>query len=168
MDLSTLANVATALTVITGVFFALLESRRARQDREERAAFTTVRALFTPAWITSANYVQQMPEGTTVEQIEGDRRLFKATHSVLVILEGLGYSVFARVIPLHVVDDLMGGMVRVTWRNLRAYVEHERKLSRSEKNWEWVQWLAEQIERNGSGQTNLKIGAQTAFRDWKP
>ncbi len=106
VDLSTLANVATALAVITGVFFALLEARRARQDREERAAFTTVRALFTPAWITSANYVQQMPEGTTIEQIEGDRRLFKATHSVLVILEGLGYSVFARVIPLHVVDDL--------------------------------------------------------------
>jgi len=168
VDLSTLANVATALTVITGVFFALLEARRARQDREERAAFATVRALFTPAWITSANYVQQMPEGTTVEQIENNIRLYRAVHSVLVILEGLGYSVFARVIPLRVVDDLMGGMVRVTWRNLREYVEYERRLSRSKKNWEWVEWLADQIERNGSGRTNLDVGAQIAYRNWKP
>jgi len=42
VDLSTLANVATALTVIAGVFFALLEARRARQDREEHAAFATI------------------------------------------------------------------------------------------------------------------------------
>ena len=168
MDLSTLANVATALTVITGAFFALLEARRARQDREERAAFNTVQAIFTTAWIGSANYVQQMREGTTAQEIESDPRLLKAVQSVSVILEGLGYSVFARIIPLRVVDDLLGGVVRVAWRNLRPYVEYQRQQSGSEKNWEWFQWLAEQVERNGSGRTNLKMGAHRAYRDWKP
>src|SRR5450432_3306712 len=35
MDLSTLANVATALTVLTGVVFGRIEMRRARREREE-------------------------------------------------------------------------------------------------------------------------------------
>ncbi len=169
MDLSTLANVATALTVITGAFFALMEARRARQDREERAAFATVQAIFTTAWIGSANYCPaNAPKEPRLEEIEGDPQLFRSVQSVLVILEGLGYSVFARVIPLHVVDDLLGGMVRVAWRNLRPYVEFQREQSGSQKNWEWFQWLAEQVERNGSGRTNLKVGAHRAYRDWKP
>jgi len=42
----------------------------------------------------------------TVEELERDPRLFDSAQAVLVILEGLGYSVWARIIPLHVVDDL--------------------------------------------------------------
>ena len=48
MDLSTIANVATALTVLTGVGFGLIEMRRARREREERAAFAAVQALMSP------------------------------------------------------------------------------------------------------------------------
>ncbi len=154
MDLSTLANIATALTVITGVFFALLEAR---------AAFSTVQAMFTPEWIRSAAMVQGIPQGSPASYIENNERLLQAVEAVSVILEGLGYSVFARIIPLHVVEDLLGGVVRVAWRNLRPYVESEREKSGSDKNWEWFQWLAEQIERNGSGRTNLKVGAQRAL-----
>lgn len=168
MDISTLANVATALTVITGVFFALMEARRARQDREERAAFATVQAIFTTAWISSAYYVQEMREGMTAAEIEQDRRLFRAAQAVSVILEGLGYSVFARIIPLRVVDDLLGGVVRVAWRNLWPSIEEQRRQSGSAKNMEWFQWLAEQVEENGSGQTNLKVGAYRAYKTWKP
>ncbi len=168
MDLSTIANIATALTVLTGVVFGLIEMRRARRDREERAAFTTVQAMFTPEWIRSAALVQGIPQGSPVSYIENNERVLQAVEAVSVILEGLGYSVYERIIPLRVVEDLLGGVVRVAWRNLRPYVESEREKSGSDKNWEWFQWLAEQIERNGSGKTDLTTGAQHAFRDWKP
>ena len=39
MDLSTIANVATALTVLIALAFGVIEMRRARLEREERAAF---------------------------------------------------------------------------------------------------------------------------------
>jgi hypothetical protein len=51
MDLSTLANVATALAVLTSVAFGLLEARRARKERVERAAFAAVQAILTPEWM---------------------------------------------------------------------------------------------------------------------
>ena len=127
VDLSTVANIATALTVLTAVVFGLIEMRRARKDREERAAFVAVQAILTPAWMQSMTLVQAISDGTTPAQIEGDPRLFQAVQSIACILESLGYAVFARIVPLNVVDELLGGTVRVAWRKLRGYVEYERE-----------------------------------------
>jgi len=51
-------------------------------------------------------------------------------------------------VPLNVVDELLGGTVRVAWRKLRGYVEYERDRAGSQTNWEWFQWLAEQLDRH--------------------
>jgi hypothetical protein len=168
VDLSTVANIATALTVLTAVLFGLIEMRRARKDREERAAFIAVQAILTPAWIQSMTLVQAISEGTTPSQIEADPRLFQAVQSIACILESLGYAVFARMVPLDVVDELLGGTVRVAWRKLRSYVEYERARAGSQKNWEWFQWLAEQIDRHSNARTSLAVGAHEAYRDWRP
>lgn len=168
MNLSTVANIATALTVLTAVVFGLIEMRRARKEREERAAFVAVQAILTPAWMESMSLVQAISEGTTPSQIEADPRLFKAVQSIACILESLGYAVFARMVPLNVVDELLGGTVRVAWPKLRGYVEYERKRAGSQKNWEWFQWLAEQIDRHSKARTSLTLGAHEAYRNWRP
>jgi hypothetical protein len=168
VDLSTVANIATALTVLTAVLFGLVEMRRARKEREERAAFVAVQAILTPAWIKSMTLVQAISEGTTPAQIEADPRLFQAVQSIACILESLGYAVFARMVPLNVVDELLGGTVRVAWRNLRGYVDYERQRAGSQKNWEWFQWLAEQVDRHSKARTSLAVGAHDAYRNWRP
>jgi len=168
VDLSTIANVATALTVLTGAGFGLIEARRARKDREERAAFAALDAILTPEWMKSIVIVHAIPEGTSAADIEADPRVLEATHIIGITLEGLGYAVFARIVPLKTVDDLVGGTVRVAWRNLRQYVQFERDRAGSQKSWEWFQWLAEQLERHGTSRTNLKTGAYVAYRDWNP
>jgi hypothetical protein len=73
--------------------------------------------------------VHSIPDGSSALAIEGDARVLDAAHAVGVILEGLGYSVYARVVPLRVVGDLVGGTVRLAWRKLRPYVEEERRRS---------------------------------------
>ncbi len=168
VELSTVANIATALTVLTAVVFGVIEMRRARKDREERAAFVAVQAILTPAWMQSMSLVQAMSDGTTASQIEADARLFQAVQSIACILESLGYAVYARMVPLNVVDELLGGTVRVAWRKLRGYVEYERERAGSQKNWEWFQWLAEQIDRHSKARTSLILGAHEAYRDWRP
>jgi hypothetical protein len=107
MDLSTLANVATALTVLTGVGFGLVEMRRARRDREERAAFAAVQALMTPEWMSSSMIVASIPDGTSASELENDPRRLEAMLKIATIMEGIGYSVFARIVPLAVADDLV-------------------------------------------------------------
>ena len=168
MDLSTIANVATALTVLTGVGFGLIEMRRARREREERAAFSAVQALMSPEWMSSAVIVAAIPDGTAAAEIERDQVIFQAGLKIATIMEGIGYSVFARIVPLSVADDLVGGTARVAWSKLRPFIEFERERSGSQKSWEWFQWLAEQLERHGRSKTSLKVGAPIAYRDWKP
>jgi hypothetical protein len=168
MDLSTLANVATALTVLTGVAFGVIEMRRTRREREERAAFTTVQALMSPEWISSAVIVAAIPEGTSATDIEGNQKMLEAALKMATIMEGIGYSVFARLVPLSVVDDVVGGTARVAWRRIRPFVEFERERSGSQKSFEWFQWLAETLERHSSSKTTLEVGAPIAYRDWKP
>ena len=58
--------------------------------------------------------------------------------------------------------------MRVASNRMRRYIEFERARSGSQKGWEWFQWLSEQIERYGSGETNLLRGAHEAYRDRKP
>src|SRR5947207_11971809 len=92
--------------------------------------------------------VHSITDGSSAAAIGADARILEATHSVGVILEGLGYSVYARIVPLRVVADLVGGTVRLAWRKLRPYVEEERRRSGSSKTFEWFQWLAMQLERH--------------------
>jgi hypothetical protein len=168
MDVAAIANVATALTLIAGVGFGLVEAQRSRRLRQERAAFTAVQAILTPEWMKSMVVVHSIPDGATASAIEADPRVLDAAHAVGVILEGLGYSVYARIVPLRVVADLLGGTTRLAWRKLRIYVEEERRRSGSQKTFEWFQWLATQLERHVPGKTNLQIGAHEAYLDWKP
>jgi hypothetical protein len=160
--------VATALTVLIAVAFGLLESRRARHERAERAAFAAVQAILTPEWMKSMIVVHSIPDGSTASAIEADARVLAAVQAIGVILEGLGYSVYARIVPLQVVADLMGGTVRLAWRKVQPYVEEERQRSGSQKTFEWFQWLSTQLERYSPGKTNLEIGAHQAYQDWKP
>ena len=168
MDLSTVANVATALTVITGVGFGLVEAQRSRRAREERAAYAAVQALLSQAWMKSMIVVHSIPDGSSASAIEANAEVLNAAHSVGVTLEGLGYSVYARIVPLRVAADLVGGTVRLAWRKLKPYIEEERRRSGSQKTFEWFQWLAIQLERHSPGKTNLQVGAQEAYRDWRP
>ena len=168
MDLSTVANVATALTVITGVGFGLVEAQRSRRARQERAAYAAVQALLSPEWMKSMIVVHSIPDGSSALAIEANADVLRAAHSVGVILEGLGYSIYARIVPLRVAADLVGGTIRLAWRKLEPYVEEERRRSGSQKTFEWFQWLAIQLERHSPGKTNLQVGAQEAYRDWRP
>ena len=168
MDLSTLANIATALTVITAVIFGLIEARRLRRDREERAALEAVHAMLTPAYMEFFLLIQTtLPENASAAEVRSNPDTLKAARSIGIVIEGLGYSVFERIVPLRVVDNLVGGNIRVIWRKLRRYIEFERERSGSQKTFEWFQWLAEQLERYKEGKTSLQIGAHEAYRDWK-
>ena len=103
-----------------------------------------------------------------VKVIKNDPRLLEACLKIATIMEGIGYSVYARIVPLSVAADLIGGTARIAWQNFRPFVELERARAGTQKSWEWFQWLVEQLERHSVTKTNLKMGAQTVYGDWQP
>jgi hypothetical protein len=64
--------VATALTVLTGVIFGLIEAHRARWARQERAALAAVQTLLTPQWMKSMILVHGIADGLDAAAIESD------------------------------------------------------------------------------------------------
>jgi hypothetical protein len=167
MDLGTMANVATAAAVITGLIFGIAEIIRTRHEREERASFEVLHAMLTPEWIRSLLVVQGLPEPAAPDP-EVDPRRLDAMQSVGIILETLGYAVFQRIVPLRVADDLLGGIIRLAWRKMRPSIEYERTRVGSQKYLEWFQWLAERLEEHHPGKTSLALGAHEAYRAWRP
>ena len=168
MDLGTIANIATAAAVITGLAFGLAEMAHARREREERAAFEVVHAMLTTNWMRSVFIVQALPDAIPGADLEGDAGKLEAAQSVAITLETLGYSVFQHIVPLRMVDELLGGATRIAWRKLGAYIEYERQRSGSQKSMEWFQWLAERLEERHPAKTSLAVGAYQAYRRWKP
>ena len=166
LDIGAIANVATAAAVITGLVFGIIEIRNNRREREERAAYEVVHAIMTPEWIRSIVLVQSIDDRLTPEQLEANLALRDAVHSVGIIAEGLGYAVYKRIVPLRVVDELLGGSIQVGWRKIKAYVEYERARSGSQKSWEWFQWLAERLQETRSP-TNLQLGAHEVYKSWR-
>ena len=88
MDLSTIANVATALTVITGVGFGLVEAQRSRRARQERAAYAAVQAILYARVDEVDDRGAQYPgRFDRAGQSKSDAGVLNAAHSVGVILE---------------------------------------------------------------------------------
>ena len=168
MNLNTLANFATTLTVLVAILFGLFEIRKARHERAERAAFSVISTVMSSAWIDSLNTVLLMPASISVEDIQNDPKLTKAVHSIAFLMEAIGYSVFCRLVPLRTVDELIGGAAVLAWRQTLAYAQAERDRSGSEKVWEWFQWLSEQLAREGTSTSEMLVGAQVKHRDWRP
>ncbi len=168
MDLSTAADIAqvlSLLTVVVGGGFALLQMRNARQQREDQAAYA-----FLQYWegdiVEDLDLVYGLPDAASPDLIDGDPALRRAAGREYMIAERLGILVHDRQVSLALADTWAGGTVRVAWRKLRPWIERKRKVSGTDTPGEWFQWLAERLqERDGDGR---REGAHTTFRSWKP
>jgi len=69
----------------------------------------------------------------TAAQLENDPRLLEACLKIATIMEGIGYSVYARIVPLSAAADLIGGTARIAWQNFRPFVEMERVRAHAKK-----------------------------------
>jgi len=73
------------------------------------------------------------------------RAVRSAVLTVAMRFETTGYMVFRRVIPLAMVDDLYGGVIRVAWNRLGPWIQLHRERTGNQKAFEWFQWLAERL-----------------------
>ena len=167
MDLGTVANVVTASAAVIALVVGTGQLLHLRAERRERAAFEIVHATQTPEYIRSIMVVFALPDAAGPEAIEAHPEARNSVDAVCITFEALGYAVFCRLVPLQLVEDLVGGAVRVTWRKVAAYASRCRLESGSQKTWEWVQWLAEQLERRRGALDRIE-GAHVKHREWTP
>jgi hypothetical protein len=160
-----IANVATALALLVAVAFGILQLGHLAKTRAIFSSAELVHSFQTADFTRSVIAVSQLPDGADPETITRDPAVFAATQYVGHVFESLGVLVYHRIIPLHLVDDLLGGYVRLCWRKLGPQVTARRR-DMGINYGEWMQWLAERLAEHPS--PGKSEGAHLAHRTWIP
>jgi hypothetical protein len=166
VQLGVIIQLAGLVTLLTGIIFGILEIRRARQARAERAAIDVFSITVQPVYNDAHIVVLDFPTGVSPEHIRSSHELRRATELLMTLYEYWGIMVFYRILPLRTLDILVGGVVRGSWRRLHRYIESERDALDMPAFGEWFQWLAERLEQYP--QPEKRVGAHIAFSSWKP
>ena len=161
-DLSSALNLVTTLAVVLGVIFALVQLRHAARIRRDHAAVDIVRTVQTQEVRLAVARILMLPDNVAPETIRNSPVLLDAALAVDSACEMWGCMVYENVVDHRMLDRMVGGWVRGTWRKLGRWVEAERAESRNPNVGEWWQWLYERIEADPD--PGKALGAHIAYR----
>jgi hypothetical protein len=154
-------------TVVGGFVFAAYQFVTFVRQRRQETALTLMKTTQPPDLFSrSVRKIFALPDDASPEAIHGlGPELEQALIETFVKFENLGYLVYSRAIPLHMADDLIGGMVRLTWRKCRAYIGQFRAVSPTA--FEWFEWLYDRMEQYPAA-PDPAVGVHVSRRNWKP
>ena len=162
IDLPNLLDLVTATAVVVGVVFGLIQLRQAVRDRRDYAAADIVRTVQTQEVRRAVRRVFNLPEDADPAAVSTDPEMLEAALAVDSACEMWGSLVFEGVVDSHMLDRMVGGWVRGTWRRLRLWVESERAASGNRNVGEWWQWLYELLEADPDA--GKSRGAYVSYR----
>jgi hypothetical protein len=158
-------EVFTAIAVVVGIIFGLVELRQATRNRRDHAAVDIVRTVQTQEVRQAVRQIFDLPLDADPQLIRNDPELLAAALAVDSACEMWGCMVFEGVVDHKLLDRMVGGWVRGTWTRLRAWVESERAETQSVNVGEWWQWLYELLEADPD--LGKKLGAHISYRGKK-
>jgi len=167
--LETLANLAEilgAIVVIGGVAFAIIQIRQFRRQRLEAASIELVRSFQSPEFTRAFTFVQGLPERISASELR-QRGAEAETLAMLVstTFESIGVMVYRRILPLAIVEELMGGTIVSFWGKLENWIETCRDEQQRNDLHEWFQWLNDQLGHRASTPVQP---AHIEHRGWRP
>jgi hypothetical protein len=168
-ELATLADLAEILGaafVIGGVVFAIIQIRQFRRQRLEIAAIELARSFQNAEFTRAHTFILGLPDGIEAGALRERSAEAEALAMVVSItFESVGVMVFHRVLPLRIVDELMGGTVVSCWHRLASWIRTMREEQGRPEMHEWFQWLADQLQRRAEAGGGAP--AYVAERDWR-
>lgn len=153
------------VALVVGAAIAVYQLIQVRQSQRQSAALQVITGLNTQEFRQAFNTINELPLGATAQQVrEAGPAVEAAAGTVMMTFETLGVLVHNRVVPIDLVDQVIGGFLRESWRRLEGYVQWKRKAIGYARWGEWYQWLFEHLATD----QRRAEGAYTAFREWKP
>ena len=143
-------------------FFALIQLRQATRIRRDHAAVDIVRTVQTQEVRLAVARILQLPDNVDPDTIRNDPALLSDALAVDSACEMWGCMAYENVVDHRMLDRMVGGWVRGTWRKLGRWAEAERAETRNPNFSEWWQWLYERIEADPD--PGKALGAHIAYR----
>ena len=162
-DIATAVNVVTAVAVVAGIVFAVVQLRQTHSEQRHAAAVTIVATVQTQEVRQAVRVILGLPEAVDPDLVRGDPELLDAALAVDSACEMWGSMVFEGVVDHQMLDRMVGGWIRGTWLRLEPWVRSERIELGSPNVGEWWQWLVEALEADPD--PGKAVGAHIAYRD---
>lgn len=170
MDLTTMANLAEvigAVVVVGGIAFGVIQLQQLRLQRRTHAALEVARTFQDAEFARALRMVLSLP--CDLDE-KGLRKMGKdyedAAMLVSLTVESVGLMVHRRMVSLHMVWELMGGVLLGAWCRLEGWTRETRTQTGRDKFNEWMQWLAEQLERQKVGREAQPVFER--YANWVP
>lgn len=168
-DLNTLANLAEilgAIVVLGGVAFAVIQIGQFRRQRLEAASVELVRSFQSADFNRAFTLLLDLPKASSASEL-GQRGADAETQAMILstTFESIGVLVYNRILPIEIVEQLIGGTVVSFWGKLQGWVTSLRDEQGRADTHEWFQWLAEQLQRRSASQPSTP--AYEAYREWR-
>ncbi len=162
MDTATLVNIVSAAAVVIGVGFAVVQLRHSRRERRDEAAATIIATVQTQEVRQAVRDVLTLPEGAHPDLVRGAPEMLDAALAVDSACEMWGSMVFEGVVEHRMLDRMVGGWVRATWKRLSPWIHAERNELGNPNVGEWWEWLVDMLERDPD--PGKELGAHVAYR----
>lgn len=152
MDLATLANLAEvigAVVVVGGIAFGVIQLQQLRLQRRANAAIGVASSFQDAEFARALRIVLSLPCDLDAEGLRAKGTEYEdAAMLVSLTVESVGLMVHRRMVSLHMVWELMGGVLLGAWCRLEGWSRDTRTETGRDKFNEWMQWLAEQLEKH--------------------
>jgi hypothetical protein len=159
------ADIISALAVIGGIAFGLIQLSEYRKQRRNAIAAEIMRTFYSVDLADAVTLVRRLPDHCPASELR--RRGPEFERAAVIIntsFETMGLLVFRRIADYDIVEQLAGGMVGMLWRKLDVWIATIRE-EQSQPTWaEWFQWLAEL----SAPRKDFKPPAHEAHKGWEP
>ena len=160
------AEVLGGLAVVGGVIFGIMQLRRFKRERVDRAAIEVVRSMLSEHFPSSYRLLNHLPDGLTVAEVrEKGPEYEEAVFGMSSVFETRGFMVYRGVVPLDVVHNLVGGVTVAMWRKLGRYMAEMAEGEDQGRLGEWFEWLANRLEDLEQDLPSQR--ASVRFKGWK-
>ena len=166
VELQIAFGVITTTTVVLGALITVYQFIAFVRQRRQETALTLMNTVKPPdVFSREARRIFALPDDAPADAIHAlGPELEQALIETAVKFENLGFLVYSRLIPLHVADAVIGGLIRLTWRKCRGYLTGFR--AGNPASFEWFEWLYDRLEQFPS--TPGGQPAHVAFKNWRP
>jgi hypothetical protein len=166
--LDTLANLAQilgAIAVVAAIGFGLAQIRQFRQQRRDALAVELMRSIQDTEFTRSLRLMLTLPVDASLEDFRSRGPTFEdAAWALAAKYETLGYLVYRGIMPIELVEELVGGVGVHLWARLRPWALAVRDEQGQPLLLEWFQWLADRLQERNRPQA---LPAYVIHRGWR-
>lgn len=167
MNATAIAESVSAVTLVVGVVFAVVQLRQNSKQQRREAAIELVHSFKTREFSETLFHISQLPKGISDAELRGrlEEKLPVLT-ALAATWEAFGILVYRGDIDIDIFEDFFSGPILYSWDVLRDFVEKMRERTGRDTYFEWFQWLAERVAERES--VTAPVPAHIQHRDWRP